>query len=1444
MLKRSLVSVMFIAVYFLSIGISRVSGRDLFVCGEETTCEQGCAKIASVGNLPTKGYIRALAISVKFTGEFPDITSPPSYSEDIFNIDLPGSFSHFYHEMSCGQLKVDGEVLEKLYVSDHPPSYYINGYDLAYGQAVREILEKVDSDVDFGSFDNDGPDGIPNSGDDDGYVDVVFVNFLRVPSGFIPFGEALGIADLGLGSADFISSDTGASGDRIEITLGTVQESASFPRLVGAMCHEFGHLLGLGDLYNLNSEELPEKDLAGTGAWGIMGHGAWGWNGNDGPNPFCAYSLEKLGWIGVDNERLEVVTQSGNVSILPTFQGGEVYKIPLSDDEYYLISNRDRSVSYYDRNIPGSGLLIWHITGSSHLCRNIDLECADGRYRDAGYPLGKEPDPVNGEDNLDFWAHDEMYRTAHGGNTGDSTDPFDGTRFTSFSESTNPSSKWERSTQFLQDHQSWKLVVSDMSIDGIHGENGTISAFITIPQGIEVFDYVFERYEKLKKWVSLDNSAEPGDLLRLKFRIKNWTDLLHTSLSATVSTDDPFVNPGNSFQPVILNLGRVLPGEIKEAMSQHWDLTEFIVASDTPSEHDIDFHICMGSDGFEWRDSLIVHIAGTDMTPPDIITYWIDKDVGVGDSLAIACSVRDGGPVDVKAMIKAGLGDSVVSEIFLVKDPSWKGSPGEYLYRGCWKPEAVSDFKIYVSAVDISGNQSETLIGNLISVSQTTDKSSEWMNFTSNINIQALADDREYLWIGTEGGLIKLNKATGEMAFCNRGNSGLPDNSIKALAVDGQGDLWIGTENGLVRFDESYWIVYKSSNSELLSNQITSLAVDGQGDVWIGTQYGLAKFDGVDWTVYKTSNSELPDNNINTLLVDEQQNIWVGVGGYPGVGLAKFDGVNWMTYNMSNSGLPSDRVSSLAVDGWNNIWIGTNSGLTKFDGENWTVYNQSSTGLPSNNVSSLAADMKGDIWIGTYYDGLAKFDGESWTVYDKDNSGLLGDDVSAVAVDSQDNIWIGNNRGSWAQFERESWTGLAKFDGESWTAYEISNPSLSSNRVWSLAVDGQGNVWMGIGSSYGCGFGLAKFDGINWTMYNETTSGVPINSASSLVIDGWDNVWIGTTVEYGGHLTMFGSALVKFDGTDDWTVYEASESGLPGNIVNALAIDRQWNIWIGAVERDQWSSLQGAGLAKFDGESWKVHNESNSSLPSDWVNSLAVDGCNNIWIGTDSGLAKFDELDWAVYDRSNSDLPSNNIPRLAIDGRENVWIGTDGSGLARFDGESWKVYDESNSGLPSNWINSLAVDGCNNIWIGAVERVQGSLQGAGLVKFDGENWTVYKKSNSRLPDDRVNTLTIDKWNNIWVGTDSGGLAVYREGGVVLSPATAVGEHLTANLPSAVSLFQNYPNPFNATTKISFNIAKRSHVKIAIYNVIGQLVCELIGETYAPCILHVRWDGKD
>jgi hypothetical protein len=186
-----------------------------------------------------------------------------------------------------------------------------------------------------------------------------------------------------------------------------------------------------------------------------MGWGAHGWNGNDGPNPFCAWSLKELGWLGLNNERLvEVDGDLTRLRIEDLHAGGTVYQLPLKtvsgfgssiEREYLLLEQRQRASTYYHRDLPAEGLLVWHIRSNANgknrdeAYKLVDLISADGLFLDAGYPLGQLADGIGGWDNLDFWAHDKEYTRVHNGNLGDATDPFDGRVFRRLDLDTNPS---------------------------------------------------------------------------------------------------------------------------------------------------------------------------------------------------------------------------------------------------------------------------------------------------------------------------------------------------------------------------------------------------------------------------------------------------------------------------------------------------------------------------------------------------------------------------------------------------------------------------------------------------------------------------------------------------------------------------------------------------------------------------------------------------------------------------------------------------------------------------------------------------------------------------------------------------------------------------------------------------------------------------------------------
>ena len=502
---------------------------------------QSPKRTPTLAQYPTTGTGNALVLFARFHGEETGGDDAPTWSQGIFDPQQPGSFSHFYDTMSFGKLLMRGEVAPRYYESPRSASAYLAdtpGQLGQFGRFVAEILQQADRDIDFSRFDSDGPDNIPDSGDDDGWVDALFLILPSVPESFL-LDAATGIGNLGLAES-WETGDAGASGNPIRISSmqGSILQGRTFAGTVGSMCHEYGHLLGLPDLYNtayLQSEETaPESDSAGIGAWGLMGWGALGWNGNDGPVSLSAWSRMQLGWAQVE----EPIRERTDLELEDVGIRGKLFKLPLDEKEFFLLEHRRRASTFYDRHLPTGGLLIWHVDQIDPIHAAVDLECADGRWLDAGYPLGREPAPQDGGDNLDFWAHDRSYTSHHGGNQGDATDPFDGTRFRAFTPATNPASR-------SHDGQT------SIRIREIRIEEEIARAIIEVaPARLELTEVDFAD-------VGTDRLVIAGQEASADFRLANRGGFLLTELTARISSEDPLVEiPDPEVELADLEVGR------------------------------------------------------------------------------------------------------------------------------------------------------------------------------------------------------------------------------------------------------------------------------------------------------------------------------------------------------------------------------------------------------------------------------------------------------------------------------------------------------------------------------------------------------------------------------------------------------------------------------------------------------------------------------------------------------------------------------------------------------------------------------------------------------------------------------------------------------------------------------------------------------------------------
>ena len=351
-----------------------------------------------------------------YTGESGNYDSD-TFQGHLFGDNSTGSLSDYYEEISYDLFSLTGTVYgwygsskSRADAVDDPRAY------------IKDVLELSDTDIDFSLYDNDGADGIPNSGDDDGIVDGVAVVYSGdwTDDNIWPHMSSL--------LTEYTTGDLGVSGEFIKVSRYFIcpEKSGVAIRDIGVFAHEFGHILGLPDLYDRTDEtEGPDyDDSEGLGNWCLMAGGSWGGDGSheEKPSHMSAWCKVELGWVSptvlkVDESALAFPDAETNAFSVKIFEDN------YYSNRYFLIENRQKTG--FDQYLRGDGLLIYH----------VDENRRWGPYWWSSGPVNNDPthkfvdlEEADGNDDLDKSI-----------NRSDSGDPFPGsTGNTEFSDYSIP----------------------------------------------------------------------------------------------------------------------------------------------------------------------------------------------------------------------------------------------------------------------------------------------------------------------------------------------------------------------------------------------------------------------------------------------------------------------------------------------------------------------------------------------------------------------------------------------------------------------------------------------------------------------------------------------------------------------------------------------------------------------------------------------------------------------------------------------------------------------------------------------------------------------------------------------------------------------------------------------------------------------------------------------
>ena len=230
---------------------------------------------------------------------------------------------------------------------------------------------------------------------------------------------------------------------------------------------------------------------------------------------------------------------------------------------------------------------------------------------------------------------------------------------------------------------------------------------------------------------------------------------------------------------------------------------------------------------------------------------------------------------------------------------------------------------------------------------------------------------------------------------------------------------------------------------------------------------------------------------------------------------------------------------------------------------------------------------------------------------------------------------------------------------------DFRNPNVDRITVASSAFDKENNLWV-TNSAATKPLSVRRSDG-SWKSF--TIPGLAGNTVLGTIIVAQNNYkWI--TLPAGEGIVVYDDNNTLDDESDDRAVILTStegKGGLPSNMVLSIAEDHDGKIWIGTVEGTAVFYNPGAVFNEenFDAQQVKVEQGGNIQflLQNQTVSSIAIDGANRKWFGTEDGGAFLMSAEGTqqieAFNVNNSPLFSNNIISIAITDNGEVFFGTE-----------------------------------------------------------------------------------------------------------------------------------------------------------------------------------------
>ncbi len=414
--------------------------------------------------------------------------------------------------------------------------------------------------------------------------------------------------------------------------------------------------------------------------------------------------------------------------------------------------------------------------------------------------------------------------------------------------------------------------------------------------------------------------------------------------------------------------------------------------------------------------------------------------------------------------------------------------------------------------------------------------------------LEVSVDDQDRIWILSSGAVDILDGTD----WTHITAADLPVSSLNANSLDVRGDQVLITDASnfrLIYFDGTEWF------AEFVNYHMFDSFIDNEGNYWASCSEAVIRYDGAEWTRFTQYNTGLPSDFNEDIFIDSQGRRWFANGNG---GIQVFDCPAWEVYGPDNEGLfPNPQPihqttigTSITEDGDGDIWFtydGTSGYAIQIPGGNYNDYNSWIIWDNTNSVPELQfveeveATDDGLVFLRQFSANTPMYDKntDTWTVWNMSNG--LTSPPDCLTARPGGGMYVGR------------FQGIDVYENGSWTTIDLSPQGIGGIR--DILFDGLDNMWIAAEN------GLWKFDGTTWTNWNIDNSNIAANYVTGIATDADNNIYISA---HNTQIFPYYGGFSYFDGDSGnmtFTTFLAEDSPLGHKQVEDIEVDEFGNIW-------------------------------------------------------------------------------------------------------------------------------------------------------------------------------------------------------------------------------------------------------------------------------------------